>query len=182
MGEGWSDLFATAIRLKPKDTRQTDYAFGAWVKGNSTGLRNYLYSTNMTTNPQVYTDVERYSDPHPIGAIWASMLYEMLWNLIDKYGKNDAGVPTLDSKGVPTDGKYLTLKLLMDGMALQPCNPNFVLSRDAILDADFMRTGGVNACEIWTAFAKRGLGEGAVFVNTPVGRNNSFTVPADACP
>ena len=25
MGEGWSDFFATAIRLKPQDTRKTDY-------------------------------------------------------------------------------------------------------------------------------------------------------------
>ena len=44
-----------------------------------------------------------------------------MWNLIDKLGKNDAARPTIRN-GVPTDGKYLAMKLAMklviDGMAL----------------------------------------------------------------
>lgn len=175
MGEGWSDFYATAIRLKKGDTRETDYAMGSWVNGNAAGIRNYLYSTNMETNPQVYTDVEQYTKVHPIGNIWASMLYEVLWNLIDKYGKNDAGMPTFDTNGLPTDGKYLAMKIVMDGMALQPCNPNFVSARDAIVDADKALTGGKNKCEIWKGFAKRGLGQGAKY--NPSGRTDSFTVP-----
>ena len=75
MGEGWSDFYATAIRLKPSDTRKKDYSMGAWVNGNTAGIRNYLYSTSMTTNPQTYKSVELYSRVHPIGNIWASMLY-----------------------------------------------------------------------------------------------------------
>ena len=179
MGEGWSDFYATAIRLKPSDTRRKDYSMGAWVNGNEKGIRNYLYSTSMTTNPQTYQSVELYQRVHPIGNIWASMLYEVLWNLIDKHGKNDSGEPQFDNNGVPTDGKYLALKLVLDGMALQPCNPNFVQARDAILDADWALTGAANACEIWTAFAKRGLGEGARYQVT--GRLDSFKVPNDAC-
>ena len=42
MGEGWSDFYATAIRLKPTDTRKKDYSMGAWVNGNTAGIRNYL--------------------------------------------------------------------------------------------------------------------------------------------
>jgi extracellular elastinolytic metalloproteinase len=179
MGEGWSDFYATAIRLKPTDTRKKDYSMGAWVNGNTAGIRNYLYSTSMTTNPQTYKSVELYSRVHPIGNIWASMLYEVLWNLIDKHGKNDGDVPNFDNDGVPTDGKYLAMKLVLDGMALQPCNPNFVQARDAIIDADWALTGGANACEIWTAFAKRGLGEGARYQAT--GRLDSFKVPNAAC-
>ncbi len=45
------------------------------------------------------------------------MLYEVLWNLVDKHGKNDAAVPTFEN-GVPTDGKYLAMKLVVDAMAL----------------------------------------------------------------
>jgi hypothetical protein len=82
--------------------------------------------------------------------------------------------PTLNSIG-----KYLAMKLVMDGMALQPCNPNFVQARDAIIDADWALTGGANACPLWTAFAKRGLGEGARYIAT--GRTDSFKVPNDAC-
>lgn len=175
MGEGWSDFYATAIRLKKGDTRSTDYPMGAWVNGG-VGIRNYPYSTSMTTNPQVYNDVEQYTRVHPIGNIWASMLYEVLWNLIDKHGKNDAGTPTFDSNGVPTDGKYLAMKIVLDGMALQPCNPNFVSARDGIIDADKALTGGANKCELWKGFAKRGLGDGAKYTSTT--RTNSFKLPA----
>lgn len=179
MGEGWSDFFATAIRLKAKDTRATDYAMGTWIADKEGGIRNFPYSTSLTTNPQVYSSTNQYNRVHPIGAIWASMLYEVLWNLIDKHGKNDAAKPTFDAGGIPTDGKYLALKLVMDGMALQPCNPNFVTARDAIVDADKALTGGKNACEIWTGFAKRGLGEGAKF---ETGANtDSDVIPAGVC-
>ncbi|KAF1831270.1 extracellular elastinolytic metallo proteinase precursor [Decorospora gaudefroyi] len=179
MGEGWSDFYATAIRLKPGDTRSTDYAMGAWVFGDQRGIRNYLYSTDLNTNPQVYSDVDLYTKVHPIGNIWGSMLYEILWNLIDKYGKNDAGVPDFDANGLPTDGKYLAMKIVMDGMALQPCNPTFVSARDAIIDADKALTGGDNQCEIWSGFAKRGLGAGAIYA--PTARTNSFVIPKGVC-
>ncbi|CAA9961110.1 hypothetical protein CFE70_004484 [Pyrenophora teres f. teres 0-1] len=179
MGEGWSDFFATAIRLKPSDTRAKDYTMGEWISGSEFGIRNYKYSTNLEVNPQVYTDVDQYTRVHPIGNIWASMLYEVLWNLIDKYGKNDDWLPEFNSAGVPKDGKYLSMKLVLDGMALQPCNPTFVSARDAIVDADKALTGGANLCEIWSGFAKRGLGEKAVYSTS--GRTNNFDIPAGIC-
>ena len=37
-------------------------------------------------------------------------------------------------------------------------DPGFVDARNAILAADTALTGGANQCEIWRAFAKRGLG------------------------
>jgi extracellular elastinolytic metalloproteinase len=118
MGEGWGDYMATAIRLKPQDTRATSYAMGTWVTGNPAGIRAYPYSTSTATNPQLYTSVDAMTGVHQIGTVWANMLYEMTWNLIDKYGKNDAGMPTFGSNGAPTDGKYLAMKLVVDAMAL----------------------------------------------------------------
>jgi len=179
MGEGWGDFMATAIRLKPTDTRATNYPMGAWVDNNPVGIRKYLYSTSLTTNPYTYTDVNSLTEVHGIGTVWATMLYEVLWALIGTHGKNDAARPSFDSNGVPTDGKYLAMKLVMDGMALQPCNPNFVQARDAILDADRALTGGDNACEIWTAFAKRGLGSGAKYSSSK--RTGSTVVPSGVC-
>jgi extracellular elastinolytic metalloproteinase len=179
MGEGWSDFYATAIRLKPGDTRKTNYAMGAWVNGKASGIRDYLYSTDLKVNPQTYSYVDPMVKVHPIGNIWASMLYEVLWNLIDKHGKNDAGVPDFGKDGLPTDGKYLAMKIVMEGMALQPCNPNFVSARDAIVDADKILTGGDNACEIWSGFAKRGLGEGAKY--NAQQRTESYDVPKGVC-
>ncbi len=118
MGEGWSDFMATAIRLKPADTAATSYPMGAWVYNNPGGIRDYLYSTSMTTNPLTYASVDAMDEVHSIGTVWGNMLYEVLWGLIAKHGKNDGAKPTLDSKGVPTDGKFLAMKLVMDGMAL----------------------------------------------------------------
>lgn len=179
MGEGWSDFFATTILVQSGDTRATDRPMGAWVYNNPAGIRSYPYSTSLTTNPLTYASVNGLTRVHAIGTVWASILFEVLWNLIDKHGKNDADLPTFDSNGVPTDGKYLALKLVLDGLALQPCSPNFVSSRDAILDADEALTGGENLCELWTGFAKRGLGEGAVYSSSR--RTESFDVPSGVC-
>ncbi|TRX92378.1 hypothetical protein FHL15_006764 [Xylaria flabelliformis] len=178
MGEGWGDFMATAIRLKQGDTRNTDYSLGAWVYNNPAGIRNYLYSTKLSVNPYMYVTANTYNEVHDIGEIWATMLYEVMWNLIDKHGLSTAQKPTFDSNGIPTDGKFLTMKLVIDGMALQPCNPNFIQARDAILDADTALTGGDNQCEIWTAFAKRGLGQGAAFGTTRTGSN---AIPSGVC-
>ncbi|RFU81079.1 fungalysin metallopeptidase [Trichoderma arundinaceum] len=179
MGEGWGDFYATAIRLKPSDTRNTDYALGSWASNDVTGVRQYPYSTSLTTNPLTYKSVNTQNEVHSSGTTWASILYELLWNLIDKHGKNDGDFPTFDSQGVPTDGKFLALKLVLNGLALQPCTPTFVSARDAILDADRALTGGDNLCELWTAFAKRGLGSGAKYSST--NRTESFTIPAGVC-
>ncbi|KAK5996575.1 Extracellular metalloproteinase mep [Cladobotryum mycophilum] len=179
MGEGWSDFYATAIRLKKDDTHSTDYPMGAWVDNNPKGIRQYPYSTSLTTNPLTYKSLNTQNEVHAIGTTWATVLYELLWNLIDKHGKNDADFPTLDSKGVPTDGKFLSMKLVMAGMSLQPCNPTMVSARDAIIDADKSLTGGSNVCEIWKAFAKRGLGQNAKYSSSS--RTEDFTVPSGVC-
>ncbi|KAI1174688.1 extracellular elastinolytic metallo proteinase [Nemania sp. FL0916] len=179
MGEGWGDFMATAIRLKQGDTRNTDYSLGAWVYNNPAGIRNYLYSTKLSVNPYMYTTANTYNEVHDIGEIWATMLYEVMWNLIDKYGLSTAQKPTF-SNGIPTDGKFLAMKLVIDGMALQPCNPNFIQARDAILDADTNLTGGDNQCEIWTAFAKRGLGSGAAYGSSK-NRVGSNAIPSGVC-
>ena len=62
----------------------------------------------------------------------------------------------------------------------QPCNPSFVQARDAILDADLAPTGGDNACEIWTGFAKRGLGANAE-TSDDDSRVDDFELPDGVC-
>lgn len=46
-------------------------------------------------------------------------------------------------------------------MKLQPCRPSFFDARDSIIQADQVLTGGENYCELWGAFAERGLGPNA---------------------
>jgi extracellular elastinolytic metalloproteinase len=175
MGEGWSDFMPTAIRIKANDTRARDIAIGTWVVNDPKGIREYPYSTSLTTNPYTFKDADPNKEVHALGTVWGTFLYEVLWNLIDAHGITSAQKPTLDSKGVPTDGRYLAMKLVMGGMALQPCNPTFLQARDAIIDADKALTNGANACALWKAFAKRGMGDKATR------RAESFNVPAGVC-
>jgi len=93
------------------------------------------------------------SQPHGIGYVWNTMLWEMYWNLVDRYGYN-ANI----YQSWTTGGNNRALQLVMDGMKFQPCMPGMQDGRNAILAADVALTGGVNQCEIWRGFAKRGMG------------------------
>jgi extracellular elastinolytic metalloproteinase len=70
-------------------------------------------------------------------------------------------------------GNNKILKLVLDGMKIQPCNPSFVDARDAILQADKINFNGDNECLIWKGFAKRGLGTKA-----KTGGHESFVFPS----
>lgn len=179
MGEGWSDFYATAIRSTRRDTRATNYPIGDYAFNNPNGIRAFVYSTNMQTNPYTYSALNTLTRVHQFGTVWATMLYELYWNLIDVHGNTNDQTPSLDRNGVPRDGKYLAMKLVLDALAFQPCNPSFVQARDAILDADRALTRGQNLCSIWRAFAKRGLGENAARVGTVY--TDDFTIPAGVC-
>ncbi|KAF2969458.1 hypothetical protein GQX73_g4154 [Xylaria multiplex] len=179
MGEGWSDFYAIANALKDEWTRDTNIPLGAWVYNNPNGLRSVPYTTNWEANNNTYATLNGLNEEHDIGETWTTVLWEVFWNLVEKHGRNEGPKPVFGSDGVPSDGNFLTQKIVMDGMALQPCNPNFVSARDAIIDADEALTGGDNACEIWTAFAKRGLGEGAEYHETE--RVVSFDIPEGVC-
>ncbi|KAI8320344.1 hypothetical protein GQ54DRAFT_252677, partial [Martensiomyces pterosporus] len=156
MGEGYSDFVAIVLKLKPGQTRSTEYQFGSYV--NNGNLRRYPYSTSKQTNPTSfgYLDKPDYSEVHYIGELYCEMLYEVLWNLVDKYGIS-ASIYSRDL----SKGNSLALQLIIDSFKIQPCNPSFIDSRDALLQADVQLTGGKNMCLIWKGFAKRGLGVNA---------------------
>jgi len=159
MGEGWSDYFALIMTLKPGDSaddRKTiaNYALGQSESGG--GLRPAPYSRDTSINPATYatTNNANISAPHGVGFVWATMIWDMTWDLIDKYGYDN---DLLNGTG----GNNIAMQLVMDGIKLQPCNPGFVDGRDAILQADAMNNNGANQCLIWEAFAERGLGYNA---------------------
>lgn len=117
MGEGWSDFFAIANSLKDEWTRETNVPIGAWVYNNPNGLRSVPYTTNMEANPNTYATLNGLGEEHDIGETWTTILWEVLWNLVDKHGRNEGPKPTLEN-GIPTDGNFLAQKIVMDGMAL----------------------------------------------------------------
>ncbi len=157
MGEGWSDFMTLVTTVQPGDkgTKKRGvgtYSFGYPIDGR--GIRAYPYSTDLNINPLTYGDLPGQSIPHGVGTVWASMLWDLYWAMVDVYGWD----PDL-FKG--KSGNNMTIRLVFEGMKNQPCSPGFVDGRDAIIAADKALYGGANECLIWGVFARRGLGYGA---------------------
>ena len=175
-GEGWSDYFGLMST--------TDWATASLTSGSSprgvgtyvinqptsgTGIRRFPYSTNMNIYPLTYANLPGSAVPHGVGEIWCNMLWEMTWAIIQK----DQAISTNMFSPGPTNsmvGNAAAMKLVMEGMRLQVCNPGFIDSRNAILKADTLLFNARYSCVIWQAFAKRGLGR-----NASQGSNASIT-------
>jgi extracellular elastinolytic metalloproteinase len=160
MGEGWSDWFGLMLTMKSTDISTTKRGIGTFVTGTSTtstGIRNAPYTTSFTVNPYTYNatnNTTNVSLPHGIGFVWCTMLWDLNWAFINKYGF-DADVYN------GTGGNNKLMHIVIEALKLQPCSPGFVDGRDAILAADQILNNGENKCMIWSAFAKRGLGYSA---------------------
>lgn len=60
MGEGWGDAFATLIRqVEEYGTHPEEYGMGAWAANRKTGIRNYVYSTNTSSNPSSFKTLDK---------------------------------------------------------------------------------------------------------------------------
>lgn len=157
MGEGWSDWYGLMLTMDADDTRTDRRTIGTYLLNqpiDGPGIRAVPYTTEMSVNSYTFENVKTMSSPHDIGTVWATILWEMTWSLIDEYGF-DSDIYN------GTGGNNIALVLVTEGLKLQPCNPGFVDARDAILAADIAIYGGANQCLLWEAFAKRGLGSGA---------------------
>jgi uncharacterized repeat protein (TIGR01451 family) len=197
MGEGWSDFYALALLSEPGDDVDGVYAAAAYVSFQLEGLREnyyfgirrYPYSTDLTKNPLTFKDIDPgqisphtgvplspinqpfspfFADEvHSQGEVWCVTLWEARANLIRKHGF--------------AAGNQLILQLVTDGMGLSPANPNFLQARDAILLADQVNNGGANQRELWSAFARRGMGYSATSPasSTTAGVRESYDLPDD---
>ncbi len=194
MGEGWSDFYALALVAPASADPHASYPEGGYITYRLAGLtenyyfgiRRYPYTTDMGKNPLTFKDIDpSRADPHPgipispifgggdpsevhnQGEVWCVTLWEGRASLIDKLGGDE--------------GNTTMLQVVTDGMKLSPPNPTFLEARDAIILADDVDTGGDNYSELWTAFAKRGMGYSAQAPSsdTTLGVLEAFDVPPD---
>ena len=180
MGEGWSDWFGLMITMKSTDLSDDARGIGTFAISQPIiggGIRPARYSTDFAENGFTYNASNTLAQPHGIGFVWATVLWDLTWAYIDKYGFD----PDMFN-GIGGNNKVM--KLVIDGLKLQPCGPGFVDGRDAILAADMATTGGVDQCLIWEVFAARGLG-----INADQGATNlrgdqieDFTMPLSSDP
>jgi hypothetical protein len=188
MGEGWSDFFALMLTNKPGDNASVPRGIGTYAIGQPTsggGIRPARYSPDFVINDYTYGDTNGMEftnsngqivpDVHSIGFIWASVLWDLHWQYVAKYGYSS------DVTANTTNGSSRVLQLVTDALKLQVCNPTFIDGRNAILNAELATTQGADRCMIWRTFAKRGLG-----VNASAGSKTNindqvedFTTPGD---
>lgn len=156
MGEGWSDWLGLMITMQPDDVGTDPRGMATYLINeptNGNGIRPVPYSTDPNVNDYTYgnTNSSQLSMPHGIGFVWASMLWDMNWALIDQFGF-DSNVKN------GTGGNNIAMALVIEGMKLTACGPGFVDARDAIIQADELLYNGDHVCLLWEVFANRGLG------------------------
>lgn len=191
MGEGWSDFFALMLTNRPGDNESVPRGIGTFAVDeptNGLGIRPAQYSPDPAINPYTYGSTNGMTyvsngvtvvNVHSVGFVWATMLWDLHWKMVEKYGYAS------DVVAAPNSGSARVLQLVMNGLKLQGCSPTFVKGRDAIIAADQSATGGADKCLIWNVFAKRGLGVGAasgLITGTGTGMNDQvedFSVPAE---
>ena len=173
-GEGWSDyaalMFTTnwAALTPTVANANLSRGIGTYAITQPTtggGIRPYKYSYDMVNvnGPVTYAKVgdNNFSQPHGIGSIWATMLWDMTWEIILADNQIVSNIYDTPANILNMRGNVAALKLVNEGLRLQPCSPSFVDARNAILQADQMLFGGRYRCAIGRAFSRRGLGANA---------------------
>ena len=164
MGEGWSDYYSLMMTQNwatsglndgfTKPRAMGTYAIGQPVSGS--GIRSQKYCTDMTVNTKVYAAFIP-AESHDRGEIWCAVLWDMTWAIIEQVGSISPNLFDANAGG----GNIIALKLVTEGMKLQPCGPGFIDGRDAIIQADINLYGGAHLCAIREAFRRRGMGPNA---------------------
>lgn len=166
MGEGWSDWFSLMMQIKAGDTGVDQKPIGTYAinqPNNGNGLRGapydtaYPYSTDMALNPVTLNNSNNPDNTnsgyrYTIGNVWASVMWDLTWAYIEKYGY-DSNIYT------GTGGNNKVMKLALDALKLQACNTaSFTSTRDNLFAADQATTGGQDYCLIAEVFRRRGVG------------------------
>jgi hypothetical protein len=177
MGEGWSDWFGLMVSMYDTDTAADARGIGTFATSQPTtgpGIRPRRYSPDFTINELTYnvTNNPSISQPHGIGSVWATVLWDLTWAYIDKYGFDS---DLFNGEG----GNNKVMDLVIQALKMQPCSPGFVDGRDALLAADTLLTGGVDQCTIWEIFSARGLGFNATQGDSDIRQDQveDFTMP-----
>jgi extracellular elastinolytic metalloproteinase len=169
MSESWSDLLAVEYLAEhgyaPKGER--GFTVGEYVTSDPVaGIRNY----NMSNNRLNYSSVD-YDfvglQVHASGEVWSATNYDIRSAFIKRYGYGSSALQKACATGkkavTSCPGNRRWIQLVFDSFLLMANSANSqVDARDALIGADLVRFGGANQDILWNAFAKRGLGEGAV--------------------
>ncbi|HEV7765634.1 MAG TPA: M36 family metallopeptidase [Thermoanaerobaculia bacterium] len=210
MGEGWGDFNSIMLTVRENDTATPSNATWGGVYAMATyatsgvpfnaaanhgyylGIRRTPYSTDMAqynaftfkhimngqaypVGPPVATSGNPNAQVHNSGEIWANMLWECYASLLrDTQGAS----PRMTFQQAQDRMKMY----LVASLAMTPSAPTYTEARDAVLAAAYA-TDNTDYLQFWAAFAKRGMGVGAVAPDrastTHAGVVESFVVAPD---
>src|SRR5690606_2948567 len=125
-GEGISDYLGLILTIKPGDTRSTSRGGGTYSPGqptNGCAIRcppfsgsGAPYAADFGVNSFTYQDSRTQIIPHGVGFIWATIWWEVTWDMIDAYGFD----PDIYNEN-GTAGNQVMLRLLTESLKLTPC-------------------------------------------------------------
>ena len=200
MGESWGDLVAGEYQFSHGYSNGGNvWAVGAYATGNTeTAIRDYAINENPLNYSDYGFDITG-PEVHADGEIWNGTMWEVRQALVDAYDDQfpyddralqlscATATPTQTPRPVETcPGNRRWVQLMFDSFLLQQGATSMLDARDAFLAADRMRFDGANQDVIWAAFARRGMGAGAVSPDadshepvpsfaTPSGSNTAVT-------
>ncbi|MFZ5438727.1 MAG: myxosortase-dependent M36 family metallopeptidase [Myxococcota bacterium] len=198
MGEGWGDFHAALLIARAEDAQapantnwEGAFALAGWA-GSAIdsdayyfGFRRYPLSWSFSRNPLTFKHISdgvrlpttapaafgasgaSNSEVHNTGEVWAVMLWDCYVALLR------------DSRYTFEQARGKMKRYLVGAYKATPLMPTFVEARDAVL-AMAAADDATNFANFWAAFARRGLGMGAIAPdrdsqdNTPL--TESFTV------
>ncbi len=187
MGEGWSDFFALMLTNQPGAAASVPRSIGSFAvsqNADGIGIRPAEYSPDFSINNYTYgktngmefmDEGKMVPDVHSIGFVWATILWDLHWKFVEKYGYS------ADVMADNSNGSTRVLQTVLDALKLQECNPNFISGRDAVIAADIASTNGENRCMIWETFARRGVGaKASAGLKADINdQTEDFSVPAE---
>jgi uncharacterized repeat protein (TIGR01451 family) len=167
-GEGWSDfvaLLTTLTDINQNGVYEEDVV-GEGIRGignyvtndpfDAGGIRPTAYSTNMDINGFTYKDVQSLTAPHGVGYGWCTIMWDLTWAMIHKYGF-EPDIYNRDSQA----GNIRVMATVIEGFRHTSCNPTFLDMRQGIFDAYralYPSDASGDELMIWEVFARRGLG------------------------
>lgn len=202
MGEGWGDFSALLLTVRPEDAAVASntnwagtYALASHVLSDSItaqnafyfGLRRYPYSTDLAKDPLTFGHISdanalpvgapvqgtggTNAEVHNTGEVWCTMLWECYASLLRDTGRLSF-----------TQARDRMRRYFVQSLQLTPIDPTFLEARDALLMAAFA-TDAADYQAFRVAFARRGMGTGAVAPSRSSSNNSgvtqSFTIGGD---
>jgi len=178
-GEGWSDWFALAYTAEVGDAGPDPRGVGSYLFALAPDgtIRPQQYSTDPAVNDYTYESISGLSVPHGVGSVWAQVLWEVYWALVDTHGFD----PDLFN-ATGGAGNQRAMLYVNEGLKNTACSPSFLDTRDGVIQAAETLFSGEDVCLLWQTFAAFGLGSDATTAGPDTqDATNGFSIPAGVC-